>query len=205
LTFNGTELVNFGGTSVIFTPGSLTTGIMRLVSSNSSNYIQSGLSNIGNSAAPLIFGTINSSDEWARFTTTGSLGIGTTVPAGPTRSLHVLGGLTLGFGYRPVYFNVTTSSISTLCNVHPFGTHFNITNSGFSNVAWGFTPVFGGSDSNAYYVFRNNTGTYLSVTMQYTGGFSSAPNNPVTIAPANSVTIMVTNTGSGGSSNYVLF
>jgi hypothetical protein len=100
--------------------------------------------------------------------------------------------------YRPFYSNITATSLSTSNVV--FGTYYSITNSAFSNITIGtinFTV-----DSNAFYVFRNNTGTYLSVSFGYTNAGSSFPTSPVTIAPANSVTMMI---GAGGLSNYVLF
>jgi hypothetical protein len=42
------------------------------------------------------------------------------------------------------------------------------------------------------------------VTFTYTGSYTTAPTNPVTIPPANSITLMMTYP-SGSTSNYVLF
>ncbi len=56
-------------------------GIIRIIGADSNTYIQSGLSNSTNSAAPLIFTTINAATEWARFNSNGLLGLGTTTPA----------------------------------------------------------------------------------------------------------------------------
>jgi hypothetical protein len=64
------------------------TAFFRITASNSINYIQSGVGMIANSAASLVFGTIFAGAEWARFTPTGNLGIGT---ANPIRKLHVVG------------------------------------------------------------------------------------------------------------------
>jgi hypothetical protein len=57
------------------------TGFIRIIASECNTYIQSGLSNSTNSAAPLIFTTINNATEWARFNSNGLLGLGTTTPA----------------------------------------------------------------------------------------------------------------------------
>jgi hypothetical protein len=56
-------------------------GLIRIIASMSNTYIQSGLSNATNSAAPLIFTTINNATEWARFDSNGLLGLGTSNPA----------------------------------------------------------------------------------------------------------------------------
>ena len=55
-------------------------GFIRILAALSNTYIQSGLSNATNSAAPLIFTTINNATEWARFNSNGFLGLGTTTP-----------------------------------------------------------------------------------------------------------------------------
>lgn len=56
-------------------------GFIRILGGYSNTYIQSGLSNAANSAAPLIFSTINYGTEWARFNSNGFFGLGTTTPA----------------------------------------------------------------------------------------------------------------------------
>lgn len=56
------------------------TGFLRMLASQCNTYIQSGLSNATNSAAPLIFTTINNGSEWARFNSNGFLGLGVTGP-----------------------------------------------------------------------------------------------------------------------------
>jgi hypothetical protein len=73
-------------TQIAVTSTTSSTGLLRFVSLGSSNFIQSGLSSTGGSAAPLIFTTINSADEWMRITAVGRVGIGTTSPVG---GLHV--------------------------------------------------------------------------------------------------------------------
>jgi hypothetical protein len=128
---------------------------------------------------------------------TGFVGIGTTSPA---TQLDVNGGVTIRNGYRPLYSNVTTSNLTVAAN--SYGTHFNLTNSAFSTMT--LPTITWANDSNGYWVFRNNTSTYLSVTITYTTAGTTAPTNPVVIPPANSTTIMVTYPGAS-TSNYVLF
>jgi len=128
---------------------------------------------------------------------TGFVGIGTTSPA---TQLDVNGGVTIRNGYRPLYSNVTTSNLTVAAN--SYGTHFNLTNSAFSTMT--LPTIVWANDSNGYWVFRNNTSTYLSVTITYTTAGTTAPTNPVVIPPANSTTIMVTYPGAS-TSNYVLF
>jgi hypothetical protein len=129
-------------------------------------------------------------------TTSNFLGIQTTTPA---TALDVNGGVTIRNGYRPLYSNVTTSSLTVAST--SYGTHYNITTSLLSAIT--LPAVVGSSDSNAYWVFRNNSGTYLSVTFTYTTAGTTFPANPVTIPPANSVTMMVTYPSS--VLGYVLF
>jgi hypothetical protein len=130
---------------------------------------------------------------------TGFVGIGTTSPA---TQLDINGGLTIRNGYRPLYSNVTTSSLTVAAN--SYGTHFNLTNSAFATMTLPNMNTLWASDSNGYWVFRNNTSSYLSVAITYQGSYTSAPTNPVVIPPSNSTTIMVTYPG-GTTSNYVLF
>jgi hypothetical protein len=44
-------------------------------------------------------------------------------------------------------------------------------------------------DSGSYYVFNNNSGSYLSINMSYTGGGSGGPSS-VTIPPGNTITFV---------------
>jgi len=124
------------------------------------------------------------------------LGIATTTPA---THLDVNGGVTIRNGFRPLYSLVTASTALT---VGSYGTHYNITNSAFSLLT--IPTVSFINDSNGYWVFRNNTSSYLSISVTYTTFADSYPTNPVVIPPASSTTLMVTY-ASGPTSNYVLF
>jgi hypothetical protein len=128
-----------------------------------------------------------------------NLGIQTTTPA---TALDVNGGITVRNGYRPLYSNVSSgTSLTVGSNV--YGTHFNITTSGLTAIT--LPTITWASDSNAYWIFRNNTGTYLSITFTYNSAANSAPVNPVTIPPANSITMLLNYNIGVPSSNYVLF
>jgi len=131
------------------------------------------------------------------FSNRSNLGIQTTTPA---TALDVNGGVTIRNGYRPLYSNVVTTPLTVAAN--SYGTHFNITTSTLNAIT--IPTITWATDSNAYWVFRNNTGTYLSITFTYTSAGTTAPTNPVTIPPANSITMMMTYPG-GTTSNYVLF
>jgi hypothetical protein len=117
-----------------------------------------------------------------------------------TNSILTLnGGLILCNGYRPLYSNVTGTSLTTLST--SYGTHYSITNSGFNALTLA-TSVYS-TDANAYWVFRNNTGTYMNISVTYTGtgggGFAA-----IVIPPANSTTIMFIS-GTSGSNAYAFF
>ena len=111
--------------------------------------------------------------------------------------LSVTGGFYITNGYRPLYSNVTATSVTT----GAYGTHYNITNSGFGAITLG-SSTGATADYNAYWVFRNNTGAYLNITVTYT--VSGGGTGTVTIPPATSLTIMFTAT-SGGSTGVVFF
>ena len=127
-----------------------------------------------------------------------SLGIGATAPV---TTLDVNGGVTIRNGYRPLYSNVASGTSLTVA-ANSYGTHFNITTTTLAAIT--LPTIVWSTDSNAYWVFRNNTANYLPITFTYTSAGTTAPTNPVTIPPANAATMMLTYPG-GTTSNYVLF
>jgi len=186
----------------IISSGETTSG--RLAPGTDSSLYVSGIGNGGissssggNGLVVITAGVVFSLAEAMRIHSNGYLGVGT---AAPTTQLDVNGGLTVRNGFRPLYMNVSGTSLTVPTN--SFGTHYNITNSGFSSLT--LPAINWSNDSNGYWVFRNNTSSYLSTTVTYTTAGTSAPTNPVVIPPANSTTIMVTYPGAT-TSNYVLF
>ena len=113
--------------------------------------------------------------------------------------LSVNGGLVVSNGIRPLYSNVSSGTSFT---AGAYGTQYNITTSGITGIT--LPAITWATDSNAYWVFRNNSSSYLSVTFTYTGSYTTAPTNPVTIPSSNSITMMVTSPG-GSTANDVLF
>jgi hypothetical protein len=131
----------------------------------------------------------------------GSVAVNTTTMPGFT-GMTINGGLFLSNGYRPRYSNVTESSLTT----GAYGFHYNITTSAFASLTLAAAGGGGAgnvADYNAYWVFRNNTASYLKIAVTYTvsGG---APSNTITIPPATSTTIMFVAT-TGGSAGVVFF
>ena len=151
----------------------------------------------GNGLVAITTDIVFALSEAMRIHSNGFLGVGTAAPA---TQLDVSGGLTVRNGFRPLYSNVTGTSLTVASN--SFGTHYNITNSGFSALT--LPTINWSNDSNGYWIFRNNSSSYLSMTVTYTTSASTSPTNPVVIPPANSTTIMMTYPG-GLTSNYVLF
>ena len=127
-----------------------------------------------------------------------SLGIGATAPV---TTLEVNGGVTIRNGYRPLYSNVASGTSLTVA-ANSYGNHFNIKTTTLDAIT--LPTIVWSNDSNAYWVFRNNTANYLPITFTYTSAGTTAPTNPVTIPPANAATMMLTYPG-GTTSNYVLF
>ena len=113
--------------------------------------------------------------------------------------LSVNGGLSLTNGYRPLYQKVTSSPLTVAAN--SYGTYYNITTSSLTAIT--LPTVVGSNDSNAYWVFRNNSGSGLSITFTYTTAGTTYPANPVSIPSASTVTMMVTYPSS--VLGYVLF
>ena len=230
LTFNGTTLNvtgnvttssatsnSIGGTTLsntIVTVGAATAGATTSGSVNvSGGFFINGVAFTGggggggtitnyysNGAVLLATGTTTGLQGSSNFffnTTSNFLGIQTTTPV---TALDVNGGLTIRNGLRPLYSNVS-SGTSLVVAGNAYGFHFNITTTALNAIT--IPAVVPATDSNAYWVFRNNTGNYLSITFTYTTAGTTFPTNPVVIPPANSTTMMVTYPGS--VLGYVLF
>jgi hypothetical protein len=121
--------------------------------------------------------------------------------------LTITGALTLANGYRPTYSKIV-SGTSIAPAATSYGTHFDINTSAIT----GLTIAYPGSlasawsnDSNGYWVFRNNTGTYLNLAITYSAAVPNIYPSNMIIPPGNAVTLMASYPGGGTNSNYVLF
>jgi hypothetical protein len=115
----------------------------------------------------------------------GFVGINTT---SPTTTLDVNGGLTVRNGIRPLFSNVSGSAITT--DPYSYGTYYYITGT-LSTITVG-APV-STADSNAFWLFRNATTSYQSITVTWPtiGGVAPSPStDTLSIPPLNSLTIM---------------
>ena len=106
-------------------------GFLRMLGSLSNTYIQSGLSNATNSAAPLIFSTINNGTEWARFNSNGFLGLGVNAPmyrldvsgqANITNTTSNTASLLLSNAWSP-YLEIKGSNTSFIAGASGSNTH----------------------------------------------------------------------------------
>jgi hypothetical protein len=165
------------------------------------------ISNIGYSTTSSNFTTaVNAASNYigGSVLCNGYLAVGTTtMPA--FAGVAVTGGISLTNGYRPLYASVTSNSLTTgttpAITASNYGTHFNITNSGFNTIT--LPTSSGTTDLNAYWVFRNSTSSYLNVTVTYTGT-GGGGSSTLTIPPSNSTTIMFV-TATSGVTAYAFF
>lgn len=111
--------------------------------------------------------------------------------------LYVTGGVPTATNWRLNIQAVTgtslTSSTSPAISTATYGRYYNITNSGFNALT--LPSITAATDTGAFWVLRNNTSSYLSVSLTGATGLSS----PMVIPPSNAVTIVWNGTA------YVLF
>jgi hypothetical protein len=119
--------------------------------------------------------------------------------------LTITGALTLANGYRPTYSKIVSGTSITPAATS-YGTHYDINTSAITGLTIAYPAVGAWSnDSNGYWVFRNNTGIYLSLTITYTAATPNIYPSNVIIPPGNAITLMASYPGGGTNSNYVLF
>ena len=123
---------------------------------------------------------------------TGATGVaGPTGATGPAGSNGATG--PTGPAFTTLTISEVTGTSQTLSSAN-YGTYFYLTNSGFNAITLPSTTAT--SDGGKYWVLRNATSTYLSITLTNTLNLTS----PLNIAPANSLTLSI----SGVSANTIL-
>jgi hypothetical protein len=137
---------------------------------------------------------------------TGLAGISTLTYNSNTNMLTA-GAITLANGYRPLYQRITSGTSITPA-ASSYGTHYDINTSAISSIIISY-PATGATnwsnDSNGYWVFRNNTGSYVTISITYSNAAANIYPTSFVIPPGNSTTFMATYPGGGANSNYVLF
>jgi hypothetical protein len=108
--------------------------------------------------------------------------------------LYVTGSIPTAVNWRLSLSNVTTTSLAPTSAT--YSTYYYITNTGFNTLTLPSTFV---AEPGAFWVLRNNTSVYLSISVANPGTAPSVLPSPLVIAPSNSATIVLTATG------YVLF
>jgi hypothetical protein len=140
--------------------------------------------------------------ERMRINPYGAIGVGTSYPRSGLSnnaqntsiySLDVSGQI---YGRLPVYINTgTTMDISTAASNAAYrNTYIYLTNSGFSNLNFpttALTSAFGGT----FFQLKNSTTSYMNVSVTGTIGITS----PVTIAPSNAITFVVSPSNAGNA------
>ena len=92
------------------------------------------------------------------------------------------------------YSTMTTGGTTTIITNYNFGVYYNITTSGTYTIQVETTQY--SSNVGKFYMFRNNTGSDLSVTLTNATGITS----PLTISAATSASIVI-----ASASSYALF
>jgi hypothetical protein len=130
--------------------------------------------------------------QWFNIDTSGRVGIGSAAPA---TALDVNGGVTIRNGYRPLFSNVSTNTLTITAG--NFGTHYYLTSAYMSNIT--LPTLTSSTDSNGYWVFRNTTSYYINTLFFWptiNGTSPTAPtSNYIPIPPSNSLTLMLVNSG----------
>jgi hypothetical protein len=152
------------------------------------------------------FAVLNVS-SFSTFSFTGTTGFMSTLRIGTTNTSYMLD--VNGIARSGIPVSSLTGTSATF-GATAFGIYYYITNSGFSNI--GLFNTLGGATGSGgtappmgtgwYVTLRNNTGSYLSITVN--GLLASTPASPFVIPPANAVSIAYDANLAGGS-GYVFF
>ena len=111
------------------------------------------------------------------------------------------GGSSTKITVATVVDSILNGSSNPAITTGTYGTYYTIRNSAFNTIT---LPNSAEADAGSFWVFRNNTGAYLNITVTYTGSQSGESTGIITIPPQNSLTIVFTVAGSGESS-YAFF
>lgn len=143
--------------------------LLRLLATGGVSYIQSGITTSTGSSAPLVFGNIFAGGEWARFTSSGNLLVGSATSTGTAnQTLQVTGN-------SYVSGNLGVGATNPLARIHvPVGPIL-VGSATSSGVASQTLQVYGGAYfSNSSSVGFGTTAPRASVDFQGTAYFNSA-------------------------------
>jgi len=202
----------FGNQYLTFTGGVLSVGAPTVgAAANSINvqggyYVNGVLQTSGGGGGVTIAGSANTGNLLTATGTSGGV-FGNSDLVLNSGILSLTGGFRLTNGFRPPYVEVKTgTSITPAAN--SYGTYYDIQTSAITGLSIGY-PVTGSNnwsnDANAGWLFRNNSGGYLSLTVTYTSATPNIYPLSITIPPDTGVTLLAVYPGGGSNSNYVLF
>lgn len=149
-------------------------------------------------AASMVTGPTGNTGPTGATGSAGSAGsTGATGAAGIVGATGAAGAISTSISTQIVTGTSLTSGTSPAISTATYGKYYYITNSGFNALTLPADTT--GSTLGSYWVLRNSTSSYLSITVTNLGGLAT----PLVIPPSNSVTIVVTTASS--SPAYVLF
>jgi hypothetical protein len=212
VTATGTSTEIFVNSDLTFTGGVLSVGAPTVgAAANSINvqggyYVNGVLQTSGGGGGVTIAGSTTTGNLLTATGTSGDI-FGNSDLALNSGILSLTGGFRLTNGFRPPYVEVRTgTSITPAAN--SYGTYFDIQTSAITGLSIGY-PVTGSNnwsnDANAGWLFRNNSGGYLSLTVTYTSATPNIYPVSISIPPDTGVTLLAVYPGGGSNSNYVLF
>jgi hypothetical protein len=132
-----------------------------------------------------VAGTISATNTYV----VSNVGVRTTNPQGPLDISVAGNNSTFGAYIRvPLYTRIPISNVATSTLTvasSGYGTYYSLENPLFSNITLPASTV--SADGGAFWLLRNNTGTYMSITVTNTLTLTS----PLALPPGNNATIVV--------------
>jgi hypothetical protein len=198
----------FGNSNLTFTGGVLSVGAPTVGAAANSINVQGGyyVNGVLQTGGATIAGSTTTGNLLTATGTSGGV-FGNSDLALNSGILSLTGGFRLTNGFRPPYVEVKTGTSITPA-ADSYGTYFDIQTSAITGLSIGY-PVTGSNnwsnDANAGWLFRNNSGGYLSLTVTYTSATPNIYPTTISIAPDTAVTLLAVYPGGGSNSNYVLF